>query len=273
MILLEFINRNLKWIAIIAIAGIILLGLRQCNGDKELALENQRLAQENQILNGNMLVMQDTVNFWKDENGNSLSSISILTADKAMLTGQFSSLNTKYKKIVGKSADDSKMIAYLNSQIQFKDTVIAQIKAAGSKSGTRIINDSTIQIEVGKEYDSDNSYTVSGKVHTSIKNDKITGGRVEIATAVKMGIELAINRDKKTGIARITTKTAFPAKISMNGITQIENEINKQPSSYLGVGVFAGYGATLQPKPTIAPMIGVGIYYSPSWLTIKLHKK
>ena len=273
MILLDFINRNLKWIALIAISIIIMLILRQCTGDKDLAIENQRLAQANQILTGNIQVMKDTIKFWKDENGNSLSSISILTADKALLTGQFSSLNDKYKKVVGKAADDYKMIAYLNSQIQFKDTIIAQIKAAGSKVGTRIINDSTIQIEVGKEYDAYNSYTVSGKVHTSIKNDKITGGRVDVATSVKMGIELAINRDKQTGIAKITTKTAFPAKISMTGITQIENEINKRPSSYLGVGVFAGYGATLQSTPTLAPMIGVGIYYSPSWLTIKLHKK
>jgi hypothetical protein len=273
MALFEFINRNLKWIALIAIACIVMLILRQCTGDKDLAIENQRLAQANQILNGNMQVMQDTVKFWKDVNGNNLSSISILTADKAMLTDQFSSLHAKYEKVVGKSAEDSKMIAYLNSQIQFRDTVIAQIKAAGSKSGTRIINDSTIRIEVGKEYDANNSYTVSGKVQTSIKNDKITGGSVDIETAVKMAIELAISRDKETGIARITTKTAFPAKISMNGITQIENEINKRPSSYLGIGVFGGYGATLQLKPTLAPMIGVGIYYSPSWLTIKLYKK
>jgi hypothetical protein len=47
-----------------------------------------------------------------------------------------------------------------------------------------------------------------------------------------MGIELGIARDPKTKIANITTKTAFPAKIQLSGITQIEQELNKKQQEF-----------------------------------------
>jgi len=272
MKLLQFINDNLKWIALVTIAIVCLFMLKQCGSNQDLQSEIERLEQKNKILDGNISVMKDTVKFWKDADGNNLSTIRILTADKEMLNGQFKDLKDKYKTVAGKSAEDSKMIAYLNSQISFKDREISDLKAANSNTGSRIINDSTILVEVGKQYDSTNSYSVKGHVYTSIKNDKITAGKIDLTTSVNMGIEIALNRDNETKIARITTKTAFPAKVVVRGITEIENEINKKPKAFIGLSVFAGYGLAVQKQPIMAPMIGIGAYYSPSWLTIKLYK-
>jgi hypothetical protein len=59
----------------------------------------------------------------------------------------------------------------------------------------------------------------------------------------------------------------------LGGITQIEKELNKpEPKSYIGLSVFGGYGMTLQKTPTLSPVLGIGVYYSPKWLTIKLRK-
>jgi hypothetical protein len=269
----NFFSKNFKWLSLIAVAVIALLLLQKCDSISSLSNENARLKAKEKILSGNILVMKDTMRYWKDKNSNSLSSISILTADKAMLKDQFKDLNSKYKNVLGKEKDDLKMISYLNSQIQIKEHEIADLKNSTATTGSRIINDSTIVIEVGKKYDTLNFYQVSGTVQTRIRDNTITTGTVDLTTQVNLGIELAIGRDEKTGIASITSKTAFPAKISLKGITQIENEINKKPSSYLGIGVFAGYGATIVKQPTLAPILGIGVYYSPSWLTIKLHKK
>lgn len=272
MKLIPFIQDNLKWIAIVALAIICLLMLKQCRSNEDMKSEIERLEAKNKILDGNLTVMKDTVKFWKDSDGNHMSSIGILTADKEMLNGQFKDLNAKYKKVSGKSAEDAKMIAYLNGQISFKDREISDLRAAGATQGSRIINDSTILVDIGKQYDSTNSYTVNGNVYTSIKDNKITAGKIDLTTSVNMGLEIAINRDNETKIARITTKTAFPAKIVMRGITEIENELNKKPKAYLGLGLFAGYGLAVQKQPIISPMVGVSVYYSPSWLTIKLYK-
>jgi hypothetical protein len=271
--MLDFLNNNLKWIALVGLGILALLMLKQCDSKKDLESEIDQLKLTNQIINGNLTVLKDTVKFWKDADSNNLSSISILSADKKMLKSQYSDLNSKYKGVVGKQGEDAKMIAYLSGQIEFKDREISDLKSASSTSGSRIINDSTILVEVGKVYDSLNYYSVNGHVFAKIKDDKIKAGKIDLATTVNMGIEIALNRDPETKIARITTKTKFPAKVVLKGITEIETEINKRPKSYLGLGIFAGYGATLSKQPVLTPMLGIGAYYSPSWLTIKFYKK
>lgn len=271
--MLNFLNTNLKWIALIGLGVLILLMLKQCDSKEDLENEINQLKLTNQIINGNLSVMKDTVKFWKDADSNNLSTISILSADKKMLKEQYSDLNKKYKGVVGKQGEDAEMIAYLNGQIEFKDREISGLKSASSTTGSRIINDSTILVEVGKTYDSLNYYSVNGQVSVKIKDDKITAGNIDLTTAVNMGLEIALNRDPETKIARITTKTRFPAKVVMKGITEIETELNKRPKSYLGLGIFAGYGAALSKQPTLTPMLGVGLYYSPSWLTIKFYQK
>lgn len=271
--MLDFLNTNLKWIVLIGLGILALLMLKQCDSKKDLENEINQLKLTNQIITGNLAVMNDTVKFWKDADSNNLSTISILSADKKMLKEQYGDLNRKYKEMVGTHSEDAQMIAYLNGQIEFKDREISDLKSASSTAGSRIINDSTILIEVGKVYDSLNYYSVNGKVSAKIKDDKIKAGQVDLTTTVNMGLEIALNRDPETKIARITTRTKFPAKVVMKGITEIETELNKRPKSYLGLGVFAGYGATLSHQPTLAPVLGVGVYYSPSWLTIKFYQK
>lgn len=273
--MLEVLDKNFKLISIIVIGVLILLMMRQCQINKELEIDNDKLSQENRIVRGNLRVMSDTVRFWKDQNGRALSSISILTANSEMLKTQFADVYKKYLDLAGKSADNSRMIAYLNGQVSFKDREISDLRTtiAGIGRGSQILNDSTVLVDVGKTYDSLNSYRVSGTIQTSIKDNKIKAGKVDLTTSVDMGIEIALDRDKKTDIAKITTRTPFPAKITVKGLTQIENEINRKPSAYLGISAFAGYGATLQKQPTLTPFLGLGVYYAPSWLTIKLYKK
>ena len=267
------INDNLKWIALVVIVALLALTLKECDSRKNLANENARLQQTELILTGNITALKDTVSYWKDSEGHSLSSIRILSANSEMMKAQFSELSGKYKQLIGKDSRSSEMIAYLATQIEIKDRAIEDLKKVGSKTGSRILNDSTILVDIGKQYDTTNYYQVTGNIYTSIKDDRIIAGKVDLTTTIGLGIEFGISRDIKTGIAKITSKTAFPAKIKLSGITQIENVINRKPSGYLGLGIFCGYGAVIQKQPVLAPMIGVGLYYSPSWLTIKLYNR
>jgi hypothetical protein len=272
--MLEFLDKNLKWISLITIAVIALLTAKQCKENSDLQEKIANLTLKNTILEGNVSVLKDTVKFWKDEFGNYRSDISILSADRDMRETLYRDINQRYLSLVKQMGDDAKMIAYLNGQITFKDRQITDLRSdIASSSNSRIINDSTIRVEVGKQYDSLNSYKVDGFVYAKVNENKIKAGKIDLTTAVNMGIELGLTRDEKTKIASITTRTAFPAKISMKGLTEIENQLNKIPKSYLGLGFFAGYGATLQKQPMLTPMIGVGVYYAPSWLTIKFYKK
>jgi hypothetical protein len=271
--LLSLINSNLKYIALAVIALFILLSLRQCSKADDLARENAILKQKAQITAGNVEVMKDSMEYWQDKQGNNLSEIKLLSADKDMLNSEYRELNAKFKDLVKDHSKDGDMIAYLNTKIEFKDREISGLKNSSADRGSRIINDSTILIDVTKQYDTLNYYKIAGSVFAKIRDNKIQTGNIDLTTTVGMGIELGIARDPKTKIANITTKTAFPAKIELNGITQIEHELNKKPSGYLGLSLFGGYGAVMQSPVMLSPMIGVGVYYSPRWLTIKLNNR
>jgi len=264
-----------KYFKLIAIGAIIVLGLLfgwSISRNNDLTRENAKLKQSESILSQNLIAANDTMQFWKDKYGNSQSEIKILTGTQEMLKKQYSDLYGKYRSILGKDAKNQEMIAYLQTQIVLKDSIIAELKANGG-SGSYIINDSTIAIDEGKVYDNNNYYSVKGTVVTRIEENKIKAGTINLATTVGLGVDFAISRDKKTGIASVTSKTAFPAKVTMSGITQMEKELNKKPAAYLGLGFVVGYGATLEQQPQLKPYIGVAAYISPRWLTIKIRNR
>ena len=237
-----------------------------------LASENVKLKQQESILSNNLIAAKDTMQFWKDQYSNSKSEIKLLTATSDMLKNQYSDIYNRYLKLIGKVAKNQEMIAYLQTQIVMKDQIIADLKA-GSGNGSYILNDSTIAIDEGKVYDTNNYYSVTGTVLATIIDNKIKAGKIDLTTTIGIGVDFGISRDKKTGMASIVSSTAFPAKVSMSGITRVEQEINKKPSSYLGLGFVIGYGATLEQQPQLKPFLGVAAYVSPRWLTIKIRNR
>lgn len=270
---LQLINKYFKIIALAIIVLLVLFSLRQCSKTNDLARENAQLKQSESILSNNLKVSNATMKYWKDKSGNSLSQIIVLSATSEMLKNQYAEVNAKYKNLVGKDAKSSNMIAYLNAQITAKDQVIADLKNGSPGNGSFILNDSTVAIDIDKNYDSVNYYKVNGTVTTSIKNNKIIAGNIDLTTSIGIGLDLAISRDKKTNIANITSRTAFPAKVRLGGITRIEQELNKKPSQYLGLAFVIGYGATIEKQPQLMPYAGLAISLSPRWLTIKINNK
>lgn len=264
-----------KYFKIVALGAIVVLGLlfaRSLSRNADLSRENAKLKQSESILSNNLIAANDSMEFWKDKYGNSLSEIKILTGTNAMLEKEYVDLHNKYLSLLGKDAKNQEMIAYLQTQILLKDSIISEL-TANPGSGSYILNDSTLAINEGKVYDSNNYYNVNGKIITRIENNAIKAGTINLVTTVGLGVEFGISRDKKTGIASVTSKTAFPAKISMSGITSIESELNKKPSSYVGLGFVVGYGATLEKQPLLKPYIGLAAYVSPRWLTIKIRNR
>lgn len=257
------------------LVGIIILSIfliNSCRTNRNLIDENLQLKQANSILSNNVKVANDTMEYWKDSYGNSLSEISILTATSSMLKSEYSNLNKQYKGLLADNSKSQEMIAYLKTQIDIKDRIIEDL-SKNSGSNSYILNDSTIKVSIGKVYDSVNYYSVNGTVYTRIKDNKIYAGRVDLTTQVGLGLDLAVSRDTKTGIAHLTSRTAFPARVQLGGITKIEDELNRKPSAYLGLGIVIGYGATIQKQPQVVPYVGLAAYFSPKWLTIKIHRK
>jgi hypothetical protein len=267
---IELISSNLKWIVIAVLGVLILMSLKQCSDKDSLKKEIALLAQKEKTAQNNLKVLQDTMEYWQDEAGNYKSEISILTGDKETINSSLSKYKDKYKEVLGERAKGQEMIAYLENQIKFKDQVISGIGAPGSIAS--LSSDSSIAINIDKQYGEGNYYKINGDVKTKLRDNKIVDGSVDIRPEFGINLALAMSKDKE-GIFHITSSTKFPAQVQMSGINMIERELNQSYAGYLGLGIHGGYGLALQQSPTFFPYIGIGISYTPSWLTIKLGKK
>lgn len=270
MKLIEILSSNLKWVVIAVLGLFILMALKQCSDKDTLKQQLAILAQKEKTAQNNLKVLQDTMEYWQDEAGNYKSEISILTGDKETIEENLSKYKDKYEDVLGERAKGQEMIAYLENQIKFKDQVISGIGAPGSVAS--LSSDSSITINIDKQYGDGNYYKILGEIITKIKDNKIEDGKVEINPEFGIALALAMSKDKE-GIFHITSSTKFPAQVQMSGINMIERQLNQKYSSYLGIGIQGGYGLSMQQTPTFFPYIGVGVSYTPSWLTFKLGKK
>lgn len=270
MLLFDKLGSIFKWVVSAALVLFVMLSLKQCNDKDALKKELALIAQKEKTAANNLKVLQDTMEYWQDEAGNYKSEISILTADKETIKDQFDQYKHKFDDVVGKEAKDQQMIAYLENQIKFKDQFIAGLTSKGS--GASISSDSSITIDMLRQYDSLNYYRIKGDVAVKIKDNKLTDGTVQLNPEFGMSLALAMSKDKE-GIVHITSSTKFPAQVQMSGVNMIERELNTSYSGYLGIGFSTGYGLTLQKQPQFTPFVGLTVTYMPSWLTIKLGKK
>lgn len=258
-------------VLVILMGGFIWYGFSQYN---DLRRENIQLTADKNTLSNNLIAANDTTEFWKTRAGKYNSEKKILSATAEMLEDQYAAEHAKFLDLVGKNKKKDKMIAYLEGQIIIKDSIIGKLSSEQPEGGGSFIqNDSTIYLDIGKTYDTSNYYRIYGPIITRIIDNKLTSGNFNLNTDFSIGLELGINRDRKTGMASITSSTAFPAKVYLGGITELEKELNSEPSHYLGAAILLGYGATLQKDPVMGPFIGVGVYFSPKWLTIKIRKR
>jgi len=270
MKLTEILSSNLKWVVIAVFGIFILMALKQCSDKDTLKQQLAILAQKEKTAQNNLTVLQDTMEYWQDEAGNFKSEISILTGDKKTIQESLSKYKKKYEDVLGDRAKDQEMIAYLENQIKFKDQIISGIGAPESIAS--LSSDSSITINIDKQYGDGNYYKILGEITTKIKDNKIEDGKVEINPEFGISLALAMSKDKE-GIFHINSNTKFPAQVQMSGINMIERQLNQKYSGYLGIGIHGGYGLSMQQQPTFFPYIGIGLSYTPSWLTFKLGKK
>jgi hypothetical protein len=270
MKLIELISSNLKWVIVAVLGVLILMSLKQCSDKDSLKKQVALLAQKEKTAQNNLKVLQDTMEYWHDEAGNYKSEISILTGDKETIEASLEKYKDKYEDVMGDRSKGQEMIAYLENQIKFKDQVISGLGAPGSIAS--LASDSSIAINIDKQYGEGNYYKIIGDVKTKLRDNKIVDGTVELNPEFGINLALAMSKDKE-GIFHITSSTKFPAQVQMSGINMIERELNQSYAGYLGLGIHGGYGLALQPNPTFFPYIGVGLSYTPSWLTFKLGKK
>lgn len=249
----------------IGVAIVVLLVLKQCNQISDLKedLEKTEMV-ANRNLN-NYKAAQDSIAIEKNKNGQLVSKISSFEYDVDVLEAENSNLLNKYSKVLREKTKLKNVNNLISTSLTIKDSILnASVQVSQTED--------TVEVEFGdkKNWDKYNYREFSGRLEL-VKIDslfKIESSRFSFNQGISL--TAAIVKEENRDILRITTPYPGLKFTSIENINIVNDRLNRKHKKKAGwsVGVGFGYGINLNNDQIIStgPSIGVGLYYSPSWL-------
>ena len=264
--MIEKIKKYTNTIKYVIMSLFILGFVYQCDQNSKLKTklkQTEVVAARN--LN-NYKASQDTINIERNEKGELVSSVRSFELEVNNLSKENKRLLTRFQRALNINEELKNINSILNTSLEIKDSLL--------NASTQITyqNNDSIQININdqKEWDKYNWRRLNADLTLERTDDlfKVTGSNF----LLEQGLSL------KTAIVKIENRKELKISTSYPGVTftNIENinlvndKLNptlQRPKNWaLGVGV--QYGLNLNPGQVISagPSIGIGIYYSPSWL-------
>jgi hypothetical protein len=267
-----FKSRTL-WIA--AVILLILLLFKQCNDTKKLAFREQ-------VAQGNIKAMQGQLGEWKTKNGQLVKQYGLLTGTVDDLKKLSADNYNKYLDMMGKNAKNQELVSYLNGQLSYSSEVIDSLRLTSANGKPPagpfyISSDSSFTIIDSVRYDNLNYRITSGEFKFKIDSNKLKGGTGVLKNSFGLSLDIATTWDKKEKMTKVAITTPFKdIDVKVSGIAGLEARLNEKPkkSDILGIGFHLGYGiGGAKSSPAFGPQIGVGLYYIPSFLQLKINNK
>lgn len=247
---------------------LIILLMHQCNRTAKIKAINKGLEIKVERAGQNIIASQDSIKYYKNENDFLVSEITAYEFTAEELTNDANDLYAKYENALGDIKKLKKVNQLLSAEINIKevDTVYAFIES----DSVLYFNDST-------DYGDGNWRKWNSKISLFEKNNKLTGALNSFS--YEQGIKLYSSIEEVKGIKKINIATKYPGLTfnSIEGISLIEDEINKVKEEYksrvrLGLGV--GYGLTFTKDNRVyhGPQLGLFLTYTPKLFNFKRDK-
>ena len=260
-------NINLSKNAIIFIAGalFVLMFLKQCNSISNLKVELENTVKVADRNYNNLLASQDSVNTYKNKNGELVSEIRSYEFDVTTIKSEYKDLQNRYKNVLNKNRDLSRVNSLISTDLSIKDSII--------NSNSIIKQDSTgitVNFSDNKEWDKYNWRTFNGSLKLGINDSKysILNSRFDFNQGISL--QTAIIEEEGKSMLKITTPYEGVTFTKIENINLVNDRLNQRQVKKAGwsIGFGVGYGINLNNDQVIStgPNIGVGIFYSPKWL-------
>jgi hypothetical protein len=262
---MNLINKYKNTIIYGLIAVMIFALMQQCNSNQNLKREVE-LAKEDSNRNfNNYLASKDSINTLIADNGNLISEIRSYKFDLSDLKQEQSDLLDKYKTSLNLNKDLNKVNTLLAVNVNIKDSIIASSNLTEIDS-----NNSILAFNRSDDFGNGNTRTLFGELKITRFDSIYSYGNPTITLQQTINLMAAIEDNK--GYDEIKISTSYPGLNISNieNINLINSRLNKKQKKKAGwsVGVGFGYGINLNNNQVIStgPSIGLGVYYSPSWL-------
>jgi hypothetical protein len=263
--MINTILNNKTLVRFIGIAIVVLLVLKQCNQISNLKedLQNtERIADRNF---NNYKAAQDSIKTELTKNGQLVSRIGTFEYDVEVLKSDKSKLLNRYNKVLKEKTKLENINTLISTDLTIKDSIL--------NSNVTVSQDEdvvTFKFSDNKNWDIYNYRKFSGELKI-IRLDSVLGIKSS-RFDFNQGISLttAIIKEEGRNILRITTPYPGLDFTSIENINIVNDKLNQKQNKKSGwsIGVGFGYGINLNNNQVIStgPSIGLGVYYSPSWL-------
>ena len=263
--MIKKILNNKTLLRFIGIAIVVLLVLKQCNQISNLKedLENTEMVSERNF--NNYKAAQDSIKIEKNKNGELVSRIGSFEYDVEVLESDKSNLLTRYNKVLIEKTKIENINTLISTDLVIKDSIIDSSVKVSQDEDTL-----TFKFNDEKKWDKYNWRTFNGelKLNRLDSTFNIKSSRFDF----NQGISLTTSIVKEEGrsILRITTPYPGLDFTNIENINIVNDKLNQKQKKKSGwsIGVGFNYGINLNNDQIIStgPSIGIGVYYSPSWL-------
>ena len=257
------LNKTILQFTIVAL--ITFLVLKQCNQISNLKqdLENtEKIADRNF---NNYKTALDTIKIERDRSGQLVSMIGTFEYDVEVLKSDKSKLLNKYSKVLREKTKLENINNLIAADLTIKDSIIdSNIKVTQNKDTITFGFRDTIN------WDKYNYREFSGTLELEKIDSmfKVKSSRFDFNQGISL--TTAIVKEDGREVLRITTPYLGIKFTNIENVNIVNDKLNQKYKKKAGwsVGVGFGYGINLNNNQVIStgPSIGLGIYYSPSWL-------
>lgn len=256
------LNKN----AIIFILGALfmLLFLKQCNQIDSLKREIASTKKEAEVHYNNLLASHDSVRYYRTENGNLIAEKRSFIYDIKEFETKYANLAKEYSKQLDLNGNLNKTNALLKAELSLQSSIHVDPAVVVTDTAT------TFTFNKFDDFGNGNSRKFTGLVRFKPENKtyKIEESKFDVS----QNINLYAAIEEINGYKQVRIASTYPG-LNVNGIENINlinNKLNEKTPKRdrWSVGFGIGYGVSLVNGQTIqfGPNIGVGLFWSPSFL-------
>jgi len=263
---LNYISNNLNLIKYALIAVFILMFLRQCNQIENLKTEVKQVETVANRNYNNLLASQDSIQVEKNKNGQLVSKISSYQLEVNSLGDKNGKLLKSYLELLNSNDELSNTNAVISAELEIKDSII------NAKSEIVYQSDETVKLKFNddKEWDKYNWRRFNAQIQLFKQDSLFTIQNSQFN--FKQGISLTAGIFENKGRQELRISTPYPGIefTQIKNINLVNDKLNpslQKPKNW-GIGVGIQYGINLNNQQIVnwGPSIGIGLYYTPSWL-------
>ena len=258
-------NISYNVLKFIGIGLLIFIILQQCQQNSNLKNTISKVENVSNRNFNNYIASQDSLKFQTNQNEDLVANIKSFEYEVNSLTSNNKKLIKKYQNVLNINGDLKNINSLLSASISVKDSLI------DIDNKVHITKD-TIEVELAdlKKYDENNWRQFSGNVRLVNKDSLFVLDYTDFVFNQSITLKAAIEKKNGINILKISTPYKGVSFSNIENIQLVNDKLNnkiKQKSGW-SIGVGIGYGINLNNNQVIStgPSIGVGVYWSPSWL-------